>query len=158
MAESQQKFGYVLLRTLNAYDTEFFIALQRSIHNMWPLAEFATFCYWDIQLIAATLVLQIQCSLRVLEQLPSRVVLHYTGLLLIMFLKCKRQSRFWSGVYRIHLAFAGAAHTGLFSTSPTKRSDFCSATRTGLQWRNVDHHPIRYKNRFAPMQSGIVAT
>ena len=51
-----------------------------------------------------------------------------------------------------------SAHTGLLFISPPKRSDFCSASRTGLLWRSVNSSRIRYENRYAPMQSGIVLT
>ena len=54
------------------------------------------------------------------------------------------------------LDFPGTAHTGLLFIPPTKRSNFCSAGRTGLQWRNVNDSLIRYENCDAPMLSGIV--
>ena len=54
------------------------------------------------------------------------------------------------------LDFPGTAHTGLLFVPPTKRSDFCSVGRTGLQWRNVNNSLIRYENCDAPMLSGIV--
>ena len=52
--------------------------------------------------------------------------------------------------------YTAPAHTGLLFISPPKRSDFCSASRTGLLWRSVNSSRIRYENRYAPMQSGIV--
>ena len=42
-------------------------------------------------------------------------------------------------------------YTGLLFTSPPKRSDFCSAERTGLLWCSVNSSRIRYENRSAPM-------
>ena len=42
-----------------------------------------------------------------------------------------------------------------FFISPPKRSDFYAA-RTVLLWRSVNSSRIRYENRDAPMQSGIV--
>ena len=50
-------------------------------------------------------------------------------------------------------AYTASAHTGLLFISPPKRSDFYAASRTGLLWRSSQ---IRYENRDAPMQSGIV--
>jgi hypothetical protein len=41
-----------------------------------------------------------------------------------------------------------SAHTGLRFISPPKRSDFCSASRTGLLWRSVNSSRIRYENRY----------
>ena len=43
------------------------------------------------------------------------------------------------------------AHTGLLFIPPTKRSDFCSAAHTGLQWRNVNNSSNWYKNCDVPM-------
>ena len=53
-------------------------------------------------------------------------------------------------------AYTASSHTGLLSISLPKRSDFYAASRTGLLWRSVNSSRIRYENRDAPMQSGIV--
>ncbi len=49
------------------------------------------------------------------------------------------------------LAFSRTAHTGILFISPTKRSDFCTASRTGLLWLGVNSSRIRYENRYFPM-------
>ena len=72
-------------------------------------------------------------------------------------LKLTRQNRCRTEAYQIGLhVYTAPAHTGLLFISPPKRSDFCSASRTGLLWRSVNSSRIRYENRYAPMQSGIV--